>query len=610
MSDLSLSLGRSGLKRDALLPILDTLADLQRQQMSAPTLPELAETAHMDLRSLLEVLFIRGGIAAVKEFFAAHAYTVSQPCKGSAFENVVVGIKYIDGINRLWRPRWAREARGRFYAYDSTAAEGERVICLKDALQRGVEVLTGCHVVTETQDLQKGAYEHLDDVQQACMTAFASPEGQAMNAYLSGKVDGSLLIINAYPRGTRESRMMSDILATCGDPFAQVLTDACVDQEQGPPYGPLITVATQGTLLIGEHMQDYLVTALQALLGPVHERATTRAGVLRAWSQQAPRLVAAVRQFLVDAMLVGKRVHLCFEAVCKDRRTVMGLLHSELAVSYDHNAFNLLGAVVADPETGSSRYIPHFDLPATVFAQPIRRRIKSTREVFDIMADMDRVVLGELDKTRFMTRYGFPEDADIHMEGWVLLTPLPDGSGYDYAKIKTNLYYKCHKVRAEHVSELLALPTSADNTYPILHVLREFHEHAETRFRRVIAACRDMLAAEVALGSQGAFFAALVPKAQARVLEAVANLEDQAKMDVVMRMFLSACPKVFTKVVSAIVRSVWEYEEGAPVPEDLLTLIRHTMIKQTAWRCTVSDQVMKEAMKDLYSILVESVVPA
>jgi hypothetical protein len=75
-------------------------------------------------------------------------------------------------------------------------------------------------------------------------------------------------------------------------------------------------------------------------------------------------------------------------------------------------------------------------------------------------------------------------------------------------------------------------------------------------------------------------------------------------------MFLSACPKVFTKVVSAIVRTVWEYEEGTSVPEDLLTLIRHTMIKQTAWRCTVSDQVMKEALKDLYSILVESVVPA
>jgi hypothetical protein len=201
------------------------------------------------------------------------------------------------------------------------------------------------------------------------------------------------------------------------------------------------------------------------------------------------------------------------------------------------------------------------------------------------------------------------------MEGWVLLTPLSgtssgSGPGYDYAKIKTNLYYKCHKVRSEHLSELLKLPTSAATTYPILHVLREFHHKAEGRFRRVIAHCRDMLVTEVALGSQGVFFAALATKAQARVLEAVAAPEDQAKMDVVMRMFLSACPKVFTKVVSAIVRTVWEYEADAPVPEDLLALVRHTMVKHTAWRCTVSDQVMKEALKDLYSILVESVVPA
>jgi hypothetical protein len=102
--------------------------------------------------------------------------------------------------------------------------------------------------VTETQDLQKGAYEHLDDVQQRCMTAFASSEAQPMDAYLSGKVDGSLVIVSAYPRGTRESRMMSDILATCGDPFSNALAEACVEADmeanQGPPYGPLITVAT------------------------------------------------------------------------------------------------------------------------------------------------------------------------------------------------------------------------------------------------------------------------------------------------------------------------------------------------------------------------------
>lgn len=607
MSDLSLSVGCAVLKRNALLPFLDTLAELQKAQQALSRLPGLAEPTHMDLRSLLEVLFATGGISAVKEFFSAHAYTVSQPCKGTRFEDCVVGIKYIDGLNRLWKPRWAREARGRFYAFDSSAPEGQRVIALKDSLHRGIEVLTHAHAVTETQDLKKDAYDHLADSQQACIAAFLQPhaEGAPMDAFLTGKVDGSLIIVNVYPQGSRAYEIISEIVGTQADDFSRRLLSAQKKQE------PLITVATQGTLLIAEHIQDYLVTALQALLGPV----PTGTSVSAAWSQQAPLLVQKVQDFLGDAGLQGKRVHLCFEAVCKNRRTLTGLLHSELAVSYDHNVFNLLGAFVEDEDEDEdcckgSRYIPHFDLPATVFPQPIRRRIRSTREVFDIMADMDRVVLGELSKSDFMIRYGFPEDADIHMEGWVLLTPSSDGS-YDYAKIKTNLYYKCHKVHSEHVPELLTLPTCCDATYPILRVLREFHTNAEGRFRDAVTACGDMLVAELALGPASTFYAALPMKAQRRVLEALDAPEDQSKTDTIMRMYLNACGDILMCRLREIVEGIWS-KEGGTAPEclhSIAALVRQTMNKHMSWRIPLSAEVVKGAMKKLYSLLVESATP-
>ncbi len=590
MSDLSLSVGRPGLKQQALLPILDTLAEMYHCGQTLPRIPELADTSDMDLRTLLEVLFRLDGIVTVKEFFTAHAYRVSQPCKGSRFEDVVVGIKYIDGLNNLWRPRWSREARGRFYYYDTAT---RTVLALKETVQRGVEVLTKAHTsaaITETQDMRLGAYEHLDDAQQACIAAFQQVSAP-MDAVLTGKVDGSLMIVSVYPRGTAECRIMEEILATCGDAFAHQLADACRKDE------PLIVVATQGTLFIGSDMQDYFLTALQSLLGPLPS--TVQKKVASAWAYYAPLFVAATLAFVAAAAttaLAGRRVHLCFEAFCRYRRTFTGHLHTELAVSYDHDGFNLLGVMV---EGGT--YVPHFDLPAVVFAQPIYLRISDTRQIFAIMEDMDRVVLGDLESAAFMDYYGFPAAATIHMEGWVLLTPLPACSGYDYAKIKTLLYYKCHKVRSREVPALLALPTSCDATYPILTVLREFYTNADRRIAETVTRVVAMLEAEVALGPSSAFYTALAPKARLRFVP------DPEKRDVLMRMLISCCADLFKARLVAILRDVWELET---VHDDMVHLVRTLLMKHTPWATPLSAEARREAMEGLYSVLVESMTPA
>ena len=74
----------------------------------------------------------QGGRSIVKEFFDYYIYRVSEPAKD---QQEIVGIKYVDGINKNWTTVWAREARGRFYCNTPTGA-----VSLKDGLQRGVEV--------------------------------------------------------------------------------------------------------------------------------------------------------------------------------------------------------------------------------------------------------------------------------------------------------------------------------------------------------------------------------------------------------------------------------------------------------------------------------------
>lgn len=73
----------------------------------------------------------------------------------------VIGMKYLDGLNRLWKTTWAREARGRFYYVDT-----DGVVTLKEGLQRGIELLTKAHIedgVSETQDVEGRTFDKFDD---------------------------------------------------------------------------------------------------------------------------------------------------------------------------------------------------------------------------------------------------------------------------------------------------------------------------------------------------------------------------------------------------------------------------------------------------------------
>jgi hypothetical protein len=280
------------------------------------------------------------------------------------------------------------------------------------------------------------------------------------------------------------------------------------------------------------------------------------------------------------------QTHLCFEAFCKNRRSLTGRVHTELAISYDCNGFNLLGAMVG------GNYIPHFDLPTDIFAHPLSLRVTGTRQVFSILEDMDRVVLGTLESSAFLAKYGLPAGL-IHMEGWVLLTP--HGDGYDYAKIKTSLYYKCHKIRSQNIPTLLALPTSCDATYPILAVLREFHTNAGRRFDETVASAISMLEAEVALGTASAFYEALPPKARDYFMP--------EKKDTLFRMLLNVCTDLFKVRLMERLKEIWTVESP---PEDMVMLVRQTLTKHSPWQKPLSDDVKRNAMRELYRIFVSA----
>ena len=503
-SHLSISVGWTGIKQSIINHLLDKILEMYEYNQTLPRVPVLDQTYDLTLVELVQKL---KDLNSLEDFFKQYAYTVSKHIPGA------VGIKYIDGINQIWRPKWAREARGRFYY-----VVDNKVISLKDTLQRGIEILTKAHLeagIDETQDVSIKTNDHFDDTQQIILNTFSAVN--PIDSYLTGKVDGSLLIVNIYPIESDQYAIIKNLGLSFGDSFTKTIINYCVDNNY-----PILTVSSQGTLFLGPDMQDYFLTSIQTLMDTVVTS-------MDDWTTIVPNFIAKFLDYYQSIGLNNKEmVNICFESYCKNRLTFNGKLHTELAVGYDHNGLNLLGLM------NKGIYIPHFDLPRRIFTQPFYYRIKNTTDVYRLMNELDEVVLGTRTTDQFLTNFLLDEFTSrvVHPEGFVLLTPM--NGTYDYAKIKTQMYYKCHKVREGKIKELLDLPDCCSGYYPILKNLHSFFDNMETNIKSLIMRTYESLRSEIKMDS--VFYLKLNPKAQLR-MESV--IDAGTFSDVVFKMMLN-----------------------------------------------------------------------
>ncbi|NBP02545.1 MAG: HD domain-containing protein [Proteobacteria bacterium] len=551
---LSISIGWTNIKNGLIYHLGEKILQMYHYNQSIPRVPVLEQTTELNLQELVQVLKDMNGI---DEFFTQYAYTVS------TYVPEVVGIKYIDGMNQIWQPKWAREARGRFYYVGDKF--GGKVVPLKDTLQRGIEVLTKAHLdggITETQDVDPKSWSKLDNIQQMVMRTFSGVN--PTDSYLTGKVDGSLLIVNIYPRECEQYEIIKHLALSYGDKFTKTIVNHCLSLE-----GPIVTVSTQGTLFIGEEMQDYFLTSIQPLVD-------YEVKALDDWQHMVPTFVTKAIDYYSSMKLDNtEMVNMCFESYCKNRTSFTGRLHTELAVGYDHNGLNLLGVM------NQGRYIPHFDLPRRVFKQPFYYHVQNTLAVYRLMAELDEVVLGTRSMDKFLENFTVDEFTSlvVHPEGFVLLTPI-DGQ-YDYAKIKTQMYYKCHKIRPNKMQELLQLPEVCGTYYPILRNLHWFFDNLSESINALIHRTFQALTCEI--NKSSVFYTKQNPKARQRMDEVIDNVDnaDVNKKMVVYKMMLnnkdnwSDIVKIFSEITMDI------YKTSS---EDMLLFTKGLLMKVEPWR--------------------------
>jgi hypothetical protein len=458
----------NGATEQVLHQYLQDIKDLY-QKFPDYLLPTLDQTADMDLHQLVSYLYGRGQIEA---FFRRYNYNVKWvrlPDSTGTYD--ILGIRYIERINHIWKYPWAVQARGAFFIVDH---EQQCVYTTKQLLPRGVEVATHQQIerfrIQSTQDVHdlSSHFEVLWDTfgttLATTLDVFRRGGYFPSNTYVSFKVDGSLVAVNLIPRHSypRMVSILEDYLNSVSSLGQLFVTES-------KPYPFLAVISSNDTLVIPEVMVPYYTNAYtQRYCREANDRRTFVAGLL-----------ADAESFLQTYCERTDIVSISFEAVCPRRLDPNGRFHSELAVNYEQHHFRFLGCTRFGPTTMGS-FRPHFLFSTPQWEQPLSRPIQHTDELTKLLNELESA---HDDPQSFLhTYFGVDYVDEIDYEGFVLyLMDDPTTEHYSYYKAKTSTYYRLHNVkRKETIDALLSLPRAMDRVYPTLGILhglcQEYHK--------------------------------------------------------------------------------------------------------------------------------------
>ncbi|AAU10867.1 hypothetical protein LDVICp019 [lymphocystis disease virus-China] len=354
----------------------------------------------MNLSMLILIKYKEG---CLKSFFSKKGYKLKEIVNSP--ELTIVIIDYIEKAVKSFKSKWAKEARGRAYALFNN-----NIYILKTNLIKGFE-LPGL------------AFEDEDPDDNYLKIAQKFKEGGILEeSYLSEKIDGCLLTVGVYQKGTIECDLMFKIIKTAW----YVETDKL-----------LFVPASRSTLFLNDDMKKYFLNSFSGY---------SKKDIDQSWKQNKETFLTMVLNIYLKCVSskIGA-ISLIFEAVCENRG-----FKTELTVSYNINCLFYLGYC------SETVFIPHYKTDQSII-QPDWYRVRSVEEVKNALKGLN-VNLRYKDK--------------IYPEGFVYLDHTRCDDTPFYCKLKPFVYYKCHKLKSEYVNELLGLDDFYNQAYPIVKELK------------------------------------------------------------------------------------------------------------------------------------------
>jgi hypothetical protein len=114
----------------------------------------------------------------------------------------------------------------------------------------------------------------------------------------------------------------------------------------------------------------------------------------------------------------------------------------------------------------------------------------------DVLLDgITKILTGVITRDEFFIRHppkNKPKNNLIDMEGFVFLRQIGE-SEYSYSKLKTEIYYIGHKFHMFNLSRIEMIPSCIDESFPMIHVVRETFFDIEERLWKCIESCKTLI---------------------------------------------------------------------------------------------------------------------
>jgi len=341
-----------------------------------------------------------------------------------------------------------------------------------------------------------------------------------MKAFLTSKVDGSLLVVSKFEG--EALKIVLPVVEEIGTDFVKLWASQSYKLTNGKAiYVP----STNGTIFEGGFMQDYITTAI--LSGGEYVSRTDLQKFetsLDAWTAHGDAFFKDLEK--IQTTELSDSHTFTFEGVClRSQGLWKDSFHKELGSNYPYDGIFFLGMSISNRRF----FVPHFKVEHP-FAEPLWWEIKNGGEVDTMLEALNDVIFGEMTVLQFLKKFepgnkGFAFSDDektsskslspydygkFHLdpEGFVILKEAvykvtdPDhllvmekrGLPFlVYSKCKTEAYYKSHKPREEDYDWLVKLSVAPGAcAFPFVIKLASLLKDGAFQ-QRIIAFCKAVI---------------------------------------------------------------------------------------------------------------------
>jgi len=426
------------------------------------------------------------------EFFRSKAYQCTCPVdfRDTVYSKRIIHLKYLDHNNN-WN-KWGRDTRGTaFYLNDE-----QFWIPVKYLMQRGAEMLTGMQIhrgITDTENINLSAdyrCSHLSAEQQSLIIKLATDS--SVNLKASFKKDGSLHAFVLY--SGEFARVMREVILSKCDEFTKTVMNIWDSITGSTDY--TFVFQSQGTMLLGNFMQDYATTALFPM-------ADAKFTPIQKVEKFGPELFQRLKNIFDE--MSGDFKFILAETICANRlESYSGKVHNELAVSYPDSGFTILSRTsISD---NSYTVEPHYEFSEQIhsngFNEPAFWDVTTVEKMDNLIKAVDSYIFGKITIDEFYCQYPPSNEYEyskvIDVEGFVVY----DQDNFNsYGKIKTDSYYKAHKLRDSNVPFLCELAVVAGHLFPLAQKVRTIYVGLDTKLTTINSKLIELITSDLMINA-------------------------------------------------------------------------------------------------------------